>query len=341
VQAEATVEVPAQPKSVERELEPAPQPDPELAPEPAPEPDAQPREAEIEQEEAMEEDMSIEADEDLQQTPESDNEEAPGDVAERFASPEPTLPVKSSYTPIRERPRSSFAPRKSMGTPVRPQPIPREPTPEPEPEEPAPIRLAEFLELTGVQFMDNLTVGDRRKSLARFTEDREPELADFVAANVEAVYVNFFQWAIDKMQADIADMGTELGEIEAKLDEDNPIVVREYLSAGEDERGIFEMMLREYKTNTMHCARSNWYDWKRSIMERIRPDIQQIRDEMAADAERYKAQLEASTKLLPDLRARHEALKAELAAQRAAVERIEACDQDELRELKEGVAEQG
>lgn len=161
-----------------------------------------------------------------------------------------------------------------------------------------------------------------------------------MTANIDAVHVHFFQWAIDKMVADIRDMGTELSGIEAALDEENPIVVREYLSANDEERPIFEMMLREYKANTVLRARSSWYDWKTSIMERIRPDVRAIRDEMAADAERFRAQLGVSAKLLPDLRSRHEQLKVELASHRAAVEKIEACDRDELKELKAGVAEQ-
>jgi kinetochore protein Spc7/SPC105 len=59
------------------------------------------------------------------------------------------------------------------------------------------------------------------------------------------------------------------------------------------------------------------------------------------DKERLDSMHEQATALLPDLRARLAALQAELAGEREVVREIEACDQDELRDLREAMTEQG
>lgn len=301
---------------------------------------------ELPEEDVPEDDMEMEMEDEDREGEAEDYEQQDEDEFED-EGPELFIRAPDPLPPTPTRVRSSLGgPRRSLGAPVRivnPPPM-RSPSPaEEEPEEIQPIRLSEFLEMTNVEFMDHLPVVARRSSVGRGilgSEDREFALHDFVAANVESVYVHFFQWAIDKMVTDIKDLQEELSSTEKVLDENNPIVVREYLSATDEDRSLFQMMLREYKANTVLRARSYWYDWKRSIMEKISPDVQSIRDEMAADAERYRSQLEITSKLVPDLRARHEALKAELAQHRAAVAEIEQCDQEELKELKAGVVEQ-
>jgi hypothetical protein len=276
-------------------------------------------------------------------------------LIEEDASPEPApapAPARptSSYTPIRNRP--SLAARASLAPPVRiPTPAKAAAIPPPSPrygvedeeegeDEPAQITLAAFLEMTDTQFNDNFAVSERRQSLAYGlgAEEREYALSDFVDANVESVYVNTFKWMIDKMKIDIHEMGENVRAAEAMLSTNNPSIVRVYLSANEKDRPLFNQMLRGHRENAKLNARRDWFKDKYNTLDKIRPAIEHIHKEMTDDSDKYRVNLDGASKLLPDLRARHAELKAELERHRAEVQLIEECDKDELHELKHGPA---
>lgn len=277
-----------------------------------------------------------------------------------FHSPEPEperpLPVFTG-TPRRSMglgpARRSMTPNKAaLKSPARrisyyPPPPEEEEEEEPsqeEEEEDAPITLHQFLSMANVQFLDDLAAAPRRRSSVGYgllgSEDREYAPSDFAVANTEAIFVNMYNWAIEKMKSDIAAGQEELDTTEKLCNEENPVVIREYLAANAEDRKLFESTLLEFKINTTGRARSQWYDWKLSLMEKIMPDVREIRDEMAADAARHAQDDASASTLLPDLRRRHDEIKSELARHRAAVVEIEKCDQDELRELKAAVVEQ-
>ncbi|KAL1412464.1 hypothetical protein Q8F55_000209 [Vanrija albida] len=308
--------------------------------------------------------------EEVEEDVEEEGQEEEPEV-ERSPTPEPERPLPQyTGTPGRQ---SLGLPRRSMGTPVRHLKSPAEgivvresfgfgftfppPTPSPaipeedelaEPEEAAPIQLATFLEMVGAQFMDDLPAAPRRRrsSVGRGVlgrgdgGEREYAIHDFAEAHIEGILLNMFNWAIQKMRADIDAGKEELASTEAICDAENPAVVREYLSANDEDRQLFEFTLREFKANTQLRARSQWYDWKQSLMERIIPDFKEIVEEMKSDAARHAASKEVSDSLLPDLRARKAELEAELAKHRAQVAEIAACDPEELADLKAAVVEQ-
>ncbi len=60
----------------------------------------------------------------------------------------------------------------------------------------------------------------------------------------------------------------------------NPPVIKEYLSASDEDKLLFEMTFKAFKTNTQLKARERWYDWKMGVMEKIRPDVEEMLDGM-------------------------------------------------------------
>lgn len=82
--------------------------------------------------------------------------------------------------------------------------------------------------------------------------------------------------ATDAMKRDIAAAQEYLVEHEHICSLDNPPVIREYLTASEEDRGIFEVLLKTYKTNTVLKAKEAWYEWKREFLEMVRPDVEAI-----------------------------------------------------------------
>ncbi|WVQ86169.1 hypothetical protein IAT38_008337 [Cryptococcus sp. DSM 104549] len=214
-------------------------------------------------------------------------------------------------------------------------------------EEPQSISLAAFLEMTGVQFMEGLPGMTRRRSSAakgilgqNYSGDREFALHEYTEAQVNSIFLNMYTWAANKLRDDIKSGHEELSAVEARCDEDSPPVIQEYLAATDEDRQLFEMTFKSFKTNTHLKAREMWYDWKWQLMDTIRPDVESMLEGMREDNERLSAMNEQAAALLPDLRARQAELQAELAREREVVAEIASCDQEELASYKEGIAEQ-
>lgn len=150
------------------------------------------------------------------------------------------------------------------------------------------ITLATFLDMTGVQFMENMATGVRRKStiggglgpdvLARMAEmdargERDYALHDYARAMVSSVHFNMYSWGCNQMRKDIENGQTELEQYDRDISEDNPPVIREYLAANDEEKGFFELTIKNLKTNAHLIAREKWYDWRQSIVTQMRPAV--------------------------------------------------------------------
>ncbi|WVQ72736.1 hypothetical protein IAR50_002296 [Cryptococcus sp. DSM 104548] len=214
-------------------------------------------------------------------------------------------------------------------------------------EEPQAISLAAFLEMTGVQFMEGLPGMNRRKSSAArgvlgqsYAGDREFALHEYTEAQVNHVFLNMYNWAANKLRDDINTGNEELAAVEARCDEDSPPVIQEYLSASEEDRQLFEMTFKSFKTNTHLKAREMWYDWKRQLLETIEPEVAGALQGMQDDAVKLEAINGELRDLLPLMRKRKQELEVELAKERQAVKEVAQCDQAELAGYREGIAEQ-
>jgi kinetochore protein Spc7/SPC105 len=82
------------------------------------------------------------------------------------------------------------------------------------------------------------------------------------------------------MKADITESATQLAQTETDCSVHNPPVIKEYLSAGDDEKKIFELTFKAFKTNTQLKARERWYNWKMDLMARVRPDVEEVFGQM-------------------------------------------------------------
>jgi kinetochore protein Spc7/SPC105 len=82
------------------------------------------------------------------------------------------------------------------------------------------------------------------------------------------------------MKDDISFGQAALAATEEVCDLDNPPVIREYLSASDEDKQLFEMTFKAFKTNTQLKARAGWYDWKMSLMGRVRPDVEEMLEGM-------------------------------------------------------------
>lgn len=82
------------------------------------------------------------------------------------------------------------------------------------------------------------------------------------------------------MRDDITTGSRALAAQEAICDQLNPPVIVDYLSASDEDKALFELTFKAFKTNTQLKARERWYDWKMGLMERVRPDVEEHLDLM-------------------------------------------------------------
>lgn len=78
------------------------------------------------------------------------------------------------------------------------------------------------------------------------------------------------------MKEDITQGLAEIAETEAMFSQENPPGIQDYLCAQDEERVHFEQLFKEYKTNTHLNAKTRWYDWKQSVVARIKPDVEEL-----------------------------------------------------------------
>ncbi|WVQ95379.1 hypothetical protein IAU59_002476 [Kwoniella sp. CBS 9459] len=214
--------------------------------------------------------------------------------------------------------------------------------------EPQTMSIAAFLEMAGVQFIENLPAVNRRRSsvgkgiLGRSYAggDRDFALHEYAEAQVNSYFVNMYTWAAHKLQEYIRSGSDQLTSFEARCEEVQPPVIAEYLSATDEDKQLYEMAFKSFKTYRQLKAKEAWYDWRYQMMETMQPDIEAMMQGMQEDNERLSTANEELTALIPDLKARQAALQAELVKEREIVAEIAACDQSELVGYKEGIAEQ-
>lgn len=69
-------------------------------------------------------------------------------------------------------------------------------------------------------------------------------------------------------------------ELERARSLHNPLVIRHYLAATDEEKVLFEDTFKAFKTNTSLKAKERWYEWKHQIIERLRPDVEALLEDM-------------------------------------------------------------
>jgi kinetochore protein Spc7/SPC105 len=140
-----------------------------------------------------------------------------------------------------------------------------------EQEQYANIPLANFLAMCNVRFSDD-GPGARRKSIAglppdllqeMLARDEEGELSlgeflgdsltgpatggfnlhDYARAQIWKPFYDMYQWGCQQMKRDYEAGQETLESIDREASEDNPPVIRDYLAASDEEKGVFEVSL--------------------------------------------------------------------------------------------------
>lgn len=212
-----------------------------------------------------------------------------------------------------------------------------------EEEEPVdPITLTEFLAMTNITFMDNLTTTKRRETFVLPPNLlNSATLFDYVkAAAITVPMLELYQFCCKELKKYIADGKEVVEAIDRDTAAENPLLFREYLEAPDDLREIMDHQFRLIKTHSRLTAKDTWYDWRGKLLAPVKAALETNLQQLQRDqkyVEKYTEQMES---VLPGIMERHAMLKQELISTKTKRENLAKVDQDQLASLQETIDEQ-
>ncbi|CAE7079807.1 unnamed protein product [Rhizoctonia solani] len=210
------------------------------------------------------------------------------------------------------------------------------------------ISASDFLRMTRISFMDGLTV-KRRSTIGLGILSRrksgEKELVAGVGDYVTAMTIGIpqletYNYAAKELKEYISNGKKAIKILEEDLDANNPYLFKEYLASGEEDRRAIEETLGGHKEAMRMRSKMSWYKWRHNFVSEMQLAADRETELLQQDLESLQAIGTQLTEPIPSLREQHAKLKAQLAAERAAVEAAKDCDPEIMSELKVGISEQ-
>ncbi|KAJ3796448.1 Spc7 kinetochore protein-domain-containing protein [Lentinula aff. detonsa] len=208
-----------------------------------------------------------------------------------------------------------------------------------------PMSIEQFLEMTGIRFMD--LSAPRRSTYASQIPSRQPRnsseipLAEYaVAMAIDVPQLVLYSRVARDLQEWIEQSKIGFLQAEEEASKVTPLLFAEYLRTDQEGQMDLARQLKLIKTNVRLQAKSDWYGWKLQWLDSLKYGVQTALTNLQNDAkalEKLKAQTD---EIVPDLEREYAEIMRELEAEQQEVAEIEQCDQDYLNELKNSIAEQ-
>ncbi|KAF2402789.1 Spc7-domain-containing protein [Trichodelitschia bisporula] len=251
----------------------------------------------------------------------------PSPVKRAASTPKVQATPKKAMTPKKAAtPRKSPTPRKRVRLEVA-EPIeeeaPAEDVEEAEEDEEdvERIHLQDFLDMTGIRFMDLTTTkrrhtghpgADRKLADADEEDEVEPTLENTVAAAISTVpMLTMYQHSCHEMKNYISGGRDEFRVLEAEVYESQPPLFCEYLLAPPQERAIMDNQFKNMKTNARLQSKAGWHAWRSQLLTDLMKGLQQSAADLDRDDTLLTKQEQLLDSNLPPLLERYEKLDAE------------------------------
>ncbi|KAI5809861.1 Spc7 kinetochore protein-domain-containing protein [Peziza echinospora] len=258
---------------------------------------------------------------------------------------------------------------KAVSPPTQSQPE----APEDDDDEEVPrITMQQFLDMTSISFLDNITYTKRRQTFAPGArraiipkpsalfkkgakdgvvepeqsldmdedEDRESKLGDWITAGAATVVVyELFFKSCRELKQYIHAGKTQMAQLEAKINRQNPRLFREYMDNPVDVKLIMDTQFKSIKTHARLRAKKEWYHWRMEQLANINQQLDINFTGLKKDEEVLSKQCEIVNEALPAaLKARAE-MKRRLEILKERRKELEACDPVELAKARERLVE--
>ncbi|KAJ3825277.1 Spc7 kinetochore protein-domain-containing protein [Lentinula raphanica] len=207
------------------------------------------------------------------------------------------------------------------------------------------ISIEQFLEMTGIKFME--LSAPRRSTYASQIPSRQPRnpseipLAEYaVAMAIDVPQLSLYSRVARDLQEWIDQSKIGFAQAEEEASKVTPLLFAEYLRADQEGQSDLARQLKLIKTNVRLQAKSDWYGWKLQWLDSLKYGVQKALTNLENDAKALEKLKMKTDEIVPDLEKEYEELVRELEAEQKEVAEIEQCDQDYLNELKTSIAEQ-
>ncbi|KAJ3890201.1 Spc7 kinetochore protein-domain-containing protein [Lentinula edodes] len=208
-----------------------------------------------------------------------------------------------------------------------------------------PISIEQFLEMTGIRFMD--LSAPRRSTYASQIPSRQPRnpseipLAEYaVAMAIDIPQLVLYSRVARDLEGWIEQSKVEFRQAEEEAAKVTPLLFAEYLRTDEEGQKDLTRQLKLIRTNVRLEAKSDWYGWKLQWLDSLKYGTQAALTNLQNDAKALENLKAKTDEIVPDLEREYNEIVRELQAEQQEVAEIEQCDQDYLNELKNSIAEQ-
>ncbi|KAI0666330.1 Spc7 kinetochore protein-domain-containing protein [Trametes maxima] len=231
------------------------------------------------------------------------------------------------------------------------------------------ISIEQFFQMTGIRFMDELTMPKPRRSTvlpgqlrprprarrrsssdaqdlaASGTAGGEDEevipLAEFaVAMAVDMPRLDLYGAVARDLTAYIQECKKIYREAEEEALKVTPSLFKEFAGVDEAEQSMLIHQLKLIKANNIGAAKSQWYDWKLQWVEQLYQSAAEGFTNLESDATYLAGVIKEAQDVLPALRDEYAEVMRLLQREQADIDEIENSDKDFLNELKGTIAEQ-
>ncbi|KAJ4990474.1 chromosome segregation protein [Stagonosporopsis vannaccii] len=251
-------------------------------------------------------------------------------------------PKQKTPTPKKKTPRKSLSPKKRVVFGAEPEK--EEPLDEGVEEDASGIErisLSEFLSLTKVTFMD-VSASKRRATVApaAFRDmdvDETPETFDryVVAGACTVPEYELYSHACHEMKRYISSGREAVRQIEADVEEDNPLLFSEYLTAPPDQRAVMDNQFKNMKQHARLEARGEWYSWRSTLLGTLKAGLLGTLEDFKHDEASLSNQERLLDVVLPPLIEKHEQLSTEQKQLQQRHDELNSCDREELEQTRE------
>ncbi|KAF1365801.1 Spc7-domain-containing protein [Lizonia empirigonia] len=253
-------------------------------------------------------------------------------------------PKQKTPTPRKKTPRKSLSPKKRVAFGAEPEKETADAEDvDEEVSEIERISLSDFLSLTKIAFMD-VSASKRRATVAPaafhdMDVDEIPETLDryVVAGACTVPEYELYSHACHEMKRYISSGREAVRQIEANVEEENPLLFSEYLTAPPDQRAVMDIQFKNLRTNSRLQARGEWYTWRSTLLGTLKSSLLSTLESFKHDEACLLNQERLLDVVLPPLIEKHERLSTEQKQLQQRHDELNSCDREELEQTRENL----
>ncbi|KAL9102220.1 MAG: hypothetical protein Q9163_002602 [Psora crenata] len=214
------------------------------------------------------------------------------------------------------------------------------------------IHLQDFLNMTGIRFMELTTTKRRhtiipdaaeksaRKTIQGIEHSEQEEASDdigncVVAAACTVPMLELYQHSCRELKNYISEDRKVAKEIEEATYEDNPLIFREYISAPSDVKHIMDNQFKNVKTNARLLSKAMWYEWRMKLLDGLKEGLMAIGEGMEEDSRSLTQQEQILLPFIPGLKEEHDKLEEQIQIAQTQAAELAGCDQQDLKEARD------